>query len=182
MDSQAEKEKLAYKQTTEKSLPCRRRRVVNVVYSIPPPPGPQPGPPSISKKPQPLYTSSIPLSLPLPTKSSSLFLLSSIISLQVLHASKKNAPHMTHPPNIAAKLKGFPVTIQSTIATRKIVSNAATEDSTGDVRDMSIRKEPEKVAFARTEMSMYIPALPVGKEKSSRPVKWRMGIGIQRTH
>lgn len=48
------------------------------------------------------------------------------------------------PPMIEDSDKGSPVRIQSAIATRKIVSNAATDDKTGEVNDMRTRKEPEK--------------------------------------
>jgi hypothetical protein len=39
---------------------------------------------------------------------------------------------------------GWPVRNQSTMATRKMVSNAATDESTGDVREMRTKKDPEK--------------------------------------
>jgi hypothetical protein len=47
------------------------------------------------------------------------------------------------PPIIAAADSGLPVNIKSTIATRKIVSNAATEERTGDVNEMRTKKDPE---------------------------------------
>lgn len=50
---------------------------------------------------------------------------------------------MSMPPIIAATDSGLPVNIQSTIATRKIVSNAATEERTGDVNEMRTKKDPE---------------------------------------
>lgn len=55
-----------------------------------------------------------------------------------------NAAMIRIPPVIAAADRGTPVRSQSTIATRKMVRRAATEESTGDVREMSTRKEPEK--------------------------------------
>ena len=47
------------------------------------------------------------------------------------------------PPTIEAPERGSPQSIQSTMATRKIVRRAATDDRTGEVREIRIRKEPE---------------------------------------
>lgn len=46
-------------------------------------------------------------------------------------------------------VKGSPVSIQSTIATKKMVSSAATEDSTGEVREIMTKKDPEKAATSQ---------------------------------
>lgn len=50
------------------------------------------------------------------------------------------------PPMIAAKESGCPVRSQSTMATRKMVRRAATDERTGDVREMRTRKDPENAA------------------------------------
>lgn len=47
------------------------------------------------------------------------------------------------PPMIAAAEGGWPVRSQSAMATRKMVSSAATEERTGEVSEMRTRKEPE---------------------------------------
>jgi len=47
------------------------------------------------------------------------------------------------PPMIAAQESGWPVRNQSTMATRKIVKSAATDERTGEVREMSTRNDPE---------------------------------------
>lgn len=47
------------------------------------------------------------------------------------------------PPIIDALDRESPVSSQSTIATRKMVSSAATDDRTGDVRDIRTRNDPE---------------------------------------
>jgi hypothetical protein len=52
------------------------------------------------------------------------------------------------PPIMAAKERGWPVRNQSTIATRKIVRRAATDERTGDVREIRTRKDPEKARGA----------------------------------
>ena len=78
---------------------------------------------------------------------------------------------MIKPPVIAAGDNGFPVNNQSVIATMKIVSIPATEDKTGEVREMSTRKDPENVAFARTEISNIHAASPRGHSNFSMPVK-----------
>lgn len=57
------------------------------------------------------------------------------------------------PPIMEAKESGCPVRSQSTIATMKMVRRAATEESTGDVREMSTRNEPEK---AVEQVSIYV--------------------------
>ena len=50
------------------------------------------------------------------------------------------------PPAMAARERGCPVRNQSTIATRKMVSSAATDERTGDVREIRTRKDPEKAS------------------------------------
>lgn len=40
--------------------------------------------------------------------------------------------------------RGWPVRSQSTMATRKMVRREATEERTGEVREMRTRKDPEK--------------------------------------
>ena len=58
------------------------------------------------------------------------------------------------PPISAASENPLPLgSIQSTRATRKIVSRAATEDKTGDVREISTRKDPEKADIQLAEKS-----------------------------
>lgn len=47
-----------------------------------------------------------------------------------------------------------PVRNQSTRATRKMVRRAATDDRTGDVREMSTRKEPEKAILVLVSVSV----------------------------
>lgn len=59
------------------------------------------------------------------------------------------------PPIMEAKESGCPVRSQSTIATMKMVRRAATEESTGDVREMSTRNEPEK-AVEPVNVYVYI--------------------------
>ncbi len=81
------------------------------------------------------------------------FFCSSLISLYVAQLSIANAMIISVPPEIAAADNGFPVMSQSVIATRKMVSNAATEERTGEVSDMSTRKEPEKMALDKVEMA-----------------------------
>jgi hypothetical protein len=51
---------------------------------------------------------------------------------------------MRRPPTIDAAERGCPVRSQSTMATRKMVRRAATDERTGDVREMRTRKHPEK--------------------------------------
>ena len=56
------------------------------------------------------------------------------------------------PPTIAAGVRGEfsgGGSNWSTMATMKIVNNAATEERTGDVREMRIRKEPENAVVRR---------------------------------
>jgi hypothetical protein len=134
-------------------------------------------------------TSRVYSSLSLSTPSSaSLFFLSSSISLYVLQLSKIKAAMMRSPPAIAAADNGTPVRSQSTIATRKIVRRAATEDRTGEVREMRTRNEPEKagiccqqvygrrafkdnsLALARTEIAIIQAASPFGSSNFSTPV------------
>lgn len=50
------------------------------------------------------------------------------------------------PPMMEAPERDSPVRSQSTMATRKMVRSAATEERTGDVRDMRTRKEPENAS------------------------------------
>jgi len=71
------------------------------------------------------------------------FRLSSSISLNVLQLRRQNAAMIQSPPMTAAVESGTPVRNQSTIATRKMVRRAATEERTGEVREMSTRNEPE---------------------------------------
>lgn len=81
------------------------------------------------------------------------FRLSSSISLYVLQLSSINAATIKVPPRTAAGDNFSFLYSQSTITMRKIVSRAATEDRTGDVKEMSTRKDPEKVAFASVDIS-----------------------------
>lgn len=81
------------------------------------------------------------------------FFRSSFISLYVLMLSMKNATVIKTPPIIEARESEFPVRNQSTRATRKIVRSAATEDRTGDVREMSTRKEPENAILVLASVS-----------------------------
>lgn len=71
------------------------------------------------------------------------FLRSSLSSLYVLKLSMKNATMIKIPPVIDAMESGSPVRNQSTRATRKMVSSAATDERTGDVREIRTRNEPE---------------------------------------
>jgi hypothetical protein len=107
----------------------------------------------------------------------------------VLQLSRKNATIIKMPPIIAANESGMPVRNQSTRATRKIVRRAATDESTGEVKEMSTRKEPENarrsvsylllsremgivvnlLALAAMEMRSIHPASPVGNRKVSQP-------------
>ena len=50
---------------------------------------------------------------------------------------------MRMPPIMAAAEGGCPVRSQSAIATRKMVRRAATDERTGEVRDIRTRNEPE---------------------------------------
>lgn len=61
----------------------------------------------------------------------------------MLQHNRMNAATMHNPPTRAAAESGSPLRNQSTKATRKMVSSAATEDKTGDVREMRTRKDPE---------------------------------------
>jgi hypothetical protein len=65
----------------------------------------------------------------------------------VLQLKRKNANMMNMPPIMAATERGCPVRNQSTIATRKIVRSAATEERTGDVREIRTRKDPENAGL-----------------------------------
>lgn len=47
------------------------------------------------------------------------------------------------PPRMEAEEMGSPVRSQSTTATRKMVRRAATEERTGEVREIRTKKEPE---------------------------------------
>lgn len=58
----------------------------------------------------------------------------------------KNATMIKMPPMIDAIESGSPVRNQSTRATRKMVRRAATDERTGDVREIRTRKEPENAA------------------------------------
>lgn len=60
------------------------------------------------------------------------------------------------PPMMAAKERGWPVRNQSTIATRKIVKSAATDERTGDVREIRTRKDPEKAGDANMVSSLFV--------------------------
>lgn len=64
----------------------------------------------------------------------------------MLQARSMNAMVIRTPPMIEDFESGWPVRNQSTMATRNMVSRAATEERTGDVREMSTRKAPEKAA------------------------------------
>ena len=85
-----------------------------------------------------------------------IFFCSSFISRHVLQLNNPNAMQIRPPPKKAARDSGMPVIIQSTTATRKIVSRAATEESTGDVKDIRTRKDPENTAFDRVEMARRV--------------------------
>lgn len=106
---------------------------------------------------------------------------------------------MSKPPMIAAGARFSPVRSQSTIATRKIVRlnevsvqnrshgytstySAATEDKTGDVSEMSTKKDPEKVALASTEIASIQAASPCGSPNLSMPSKCSIGNGIHSTN
>jgi hypothetical protein len=61
--------------------------------------------------------------------------------------NRLNAPMIRRPPTIAAGVRGEfsgGGRSWSTIATIKIVRSAATEERTGEVREMSARNAPEK--------------------------------------
>jgi hypothetical protein len=75
------------------------------------------------------------------------FSCSPFISRQVLQLSSTKATTIRALPEMAAAERAWPVRIQSTSATRKMVRSAATEESTGEVSDMSTRKEPEKAVL-----------------------------------
>ena len=66
--------------------------------------------------------------------------------MYVAHESSRKAPIINIPPTIAAGVRGELSgggRSWSTSATMKIVRRAATEDRTGDVREMSTRNDPE---------------------------------------
>jgi hypothetical protein len=65
----------------------------------------------------------------------------------VLKLNMKNAIIIRMPPMIDAIESGSPVRNQSTKATRKMVRRAATDERTGDVREMRTRKEPENATL-----------------------------------
>lgn len=71
------------------------------------------------------------------------FLRSSLSSRYVLQLNKKKATMIRMPPMMVEIESGSPVRSQSTMATRKIVRSAATDERTGDVREMRTRKDPE---------------------------------------
>jgi hypothetical protein len=75
----------------------------------------------------------------------------------------------------------------STIATMKMVSSAATDDKTGEVNEISTRKDPENavqfvsfhsiktswgyiLAFASTEIAIILACSPLGSSNSSHPI------------
>ena len=62
----------------------------------------------------------------------------------MLQLRRKNATIIRIPPMMDAPDRESPVSNQSTMATRKMVSNAATDERTGEVSDIRTRKEPEK--------------------------------------
>ena len=72
---------------------------------------------------------------------------SSFISRYVLQLNRKKAIIIKIPPMMAANESGIPVRNQSTIATRKIVRRAATDESTGEVREIKTRNDPEKAGL-----------------------------------
>ena len=61
----------------------------------------------------------------------------------MLQLRRKKATMMRTPPMMEPMERGWPVRIQSTMATRKMVRRAATEERTGEVREMRTRKAPE---------------------------------------
>lgn len=60
------------------------------------------------------------------------------------------------PPTMEAPERESPVRSQSTMATRKMVRSAATEERTGEVRDMRTRKEPEKASDNELALFRYV--------------------------
>src|SRR6478609_5664690 len=105
----------------------------------------------------------------------------SFISRYVLQVRPKNATMIMAPPTMAAKLKGSPVIIQSTMATMKMVSSAATDDRTGEVSEIRTRNEPLKVALESTasRMSQHVEA--AGISNFSMLSQSRIGRGSQST-
>jgi hypothetical protein len=69
---------------------------------------------------------------------------SSFISRYVLQLRRKKAIMIKIPPRMDAMGRGWPVRNQSTMATRKMVRREATDERTGDVREMRTKKDPEK--------------------------------------
>jgi hypothetical protein len=63
---------------------------------------------------------------------------------------------MRTPPITEAVERRWPVRSQSTIATRKMVRREATEERTGEVREMRTRKEPEKAVSGETVVSFAV--------------------------
>ena len=61
----------------------------------------------------------------------------------MLQLSRRNAIIIRMPPVMEAPESAFPLSSQSTMATRNMVRRAATEERTGDVSEMRTRKEPE---------------------------------------
>lgn len=106
-----------------------------------------------------------------------------------------------NPPERAAKDNGLPVRSQSTMATRKMVNNAATDESTGEVKEIKTRNAPENarkqsvlaptqkqnsggfhlLALATTEIRSIHAASPVGHRNVSKPSQCKMGRGNHRT-
>lgn len=137
--------------------------------------------------------------------SSKRFRLSSSISRYVLQLRSRNATMINMPPTMDPMDSGWPQSIQSTMATRNIVRRAATDERTGDVRDIRTRKEPENavgnvvsilvekrvsdlknsgchlLALDKTEIMRNQKASPRGHSNTSSPEIWRSGKGIQRT-
>ena len=104
------------------------------------------------------------ISMPFPVSSAS-WPMRSFISLYVLKVSPTKATIIMEPPMMAAQLSGSPVRNQSTRATMKMVSRAATDDSTGEVREIRTRKEPLNVALASTAQRTNRPVVPVGNSR-----------------
>jgi hypothetical protein len=78
--------------------------------------------------------------------------------LYVAHDNRRKAPMISIPPTIAAGVSGELSgggRSWSTMATMKIVRRAATEESTGEVRDIRTRKEPEN---AVEDVSLCTPS------------------------
>lgn len=63
------------------------------------------------------------------------------------------------PPMIAAAEGGWPVRSQSAMATRKMVSSAATDERTGEVSEMRTRKEPENANLRNTLLARTLDVI-----------------------